>query len=173
MNERNENKPPFESLLELPLISRYRVITFYGTADGTVLNQGFDIEDFRNRTLVIKSVQLVPYVGASITYMDFFVSDGTVNNEETLPSGIRITRVLDRFGSGARIDFLINGTPIGIFPSSAVRGYPLDLHIDNIYYWYKEKIDTFDVSVLSVVMNARTGASGTPQIKVVVEVYII
>ncbi len=168
-----EEKLSFTSLLELPLKSHYRVITFFGAADGAILNQGFDIAALQQRTLVIKSVKLIPYNATIGTIVDFFVTDGVTNNEEILPVESRLPRVIDNFTSGTVIDFLINGVPIGIFPSAGVGGYPIDLHVDNIYYWFKERVETFDISITGFISHARTGALITPNMKVVVEIYLL
>jgi len=161
-------------LMRLPLISQYRVLVFFGTADGSVFSQGFNINDLIGRTIVIKAVRLIPY--ARVNTDDFFVNDGAVSNTETLPARARLTRVVDDFTSSTIIDFLINGVPIGIFPTSADGGYPADLHVDNIYFWYREKVQTFNVAVTSNVyidLEAGTLGTGGTFMKVLVEVYIL
>jgi len=171
MNETNENKPPID-LLALPLISQYRVLLFYGTANGGNLNLAFPIEVLQDHPVVIKRVKLIPYAGDAT--IDFFVSDGTTSNSETLAARMRLTRVIDDFNNGAIINFLINDVPIGIFPSDAAGGYPMDLDIDNIYYYYSEKVQTFNVGVDGDIFeDLEAGSTGQPFIKVLVEVYII
>lgn len=169
-----KKEEPELDLMRLPLISQYRVLVFFGTADGSVMGQGFAIGDLIGRSIVIKSVRLIPY--ARVDTEDFFVNDGTVSNTETVQAGQRLTRVIDTFSAGTIIDFLINGVPIGIFPSTAAGGYPADLHIDNIYFWYREKVQTFNVSITSnviIAMAADTLGTGGILEKVIVEVYIL
>jgi len=161
-------------LMRLPLISQYRVLVFFGTADGSVFSQGFNINDLIGRTIVIKSVRLIPYARENTD--DFFVNDGTLSNTEVIPARARLTRVVDDFTSSTIIDFLINGVPIGIFPTTADGGYPADLHVDNIYFWYREKVQTFNVAVTSNVyidIEAGTLGTGGTFMKVLVEVYIL
>lgn len=169
-----ENEKPELDLLTLPLISKYRVLVFFGTSDGDELNLGFNINDLIGRSVVIKSIRLVPYARENVE--DFFVNDGVVSNTETIQARQRLTRVIDDFTASTIIDFLINGVPIGIFPSTGDGGYPADLHLDNIYYWYREKVQTFTVAVNSnVYTGLESGSLGTGGffIKVVVEVYIL
>lgn len=174
MKNKNFNEDQELNLLTLPLISSYRVLVFWGTSNGGLLNLAFNIADLEGRSIVIKSVRLVPYARDNVE--DFFVNDGTVSNTETIPARARLTRVIDDFTASTIIDFLINGVPIGIFPSTGDGGYPADLHIDNIYFWYREKVQTFTVAVTSNVytdLEAGTLGSGGFFIKVVVEVYIL
>lgn len=161
-------------LMRLPLISKYRVLVFFGRADGDTFNLGFNINDLRGRTLVIKSVRLVPYAAESVD--DFYINDGTVSNTETLAARMRLTRVVDDFTTSTIIDIVLNGVPIGIFPSAADAGFPADLHVDNIYYWFREKIQTFNVAVTAnVYTDLEAGTLGTTGVfmKVLIEVYII
>ena len=159
-------------LFSLPLISQYRALLWYGDADGTTLTPNFDTGSIQDRTLVIKSVRLFPYAATAI--IDFYVNDGTVSNSETLPIGARLTRVIDNFNLGARIDFKINGTPVGLFPSDADGGYPIDLFVDNIYFHYSEKVQTFEVAITGDVLDdIEANTTQTPSIKVLVECYIL
>ncbi len=160
-------------LNKLPLISQYRVLVFYGKASGLPLNQGFPIADLQGRTIVIKSFRLFPY--ADDPTVDFFVNDGVVSNTETIPPRARINRVFDEFINGAQIDFLINGIPIAFFPKTPEGGYPADLFVDNIYYHFKEKIQTFSCSVDVDVFTDLEGGinTGQPFIKVLIECYIL
>lgn len=168
-----EEKSELLDLATLPLKSDYRALIFYGTANGTNLNQGFPIGDLQKRSIVIKSVRLFPY--ASDPTIDFFVNDGVVSNTETIPTRARINRVFDDFINGAQIDFIINGAPVGLFPSSAQGGYPADLFLDNIYYHFPEKIQTFDVSIdVDLCIDLENGTfANQPFIKVLVECYIL
>lgn len=136
------------------------------------MSQGFDIRALIGRSLVIKRIKLIPFAGEST--IDFYVSDGTVSNAETIPARARLTRVVDDFITGAIIKFLINGSPIGIFPSDGEGGYPTDLDVDNIYYYFSEPVTSFDISVdAKVYTDIEAGTLGTQTfMKVMVECYI-
>ena len=171
--ELRSNNPPKFDLFELPLISEYRVTTFHGLADGTELTRDFNIDSLQDRYIVLKSIQLVPYAAQDI--QDFFVSDGTTINTETMQLRMRLTRVIDNFGNAASIVMKLNGVPVGIFNQVATSNYyPMDLRVDNIYYFYPEKIQDFTLAVTGQVINdlqANTGVN--PNITVVVELYLI
>jgi len=159
-------------LFNLPLKSRYNVLMFNGRADGTDLTPGFNANQVAGRTFVLKSLRIIPYyfgVGVDISLDD---GAGSVMNEATY-NNQRINRLFDDFVSGTRIDFLINGNTVDMFPGSA-QFFPLDVWFDSIMYKHPAKIETLSCRVLSRVINdLTTGALVAPNVKVMIECYLI
>lgn len=156
------------SLLTLPLKSEYRILEWDGVANGTPLafGGGFTIADIRNRVMIIKSFKLIPYYAHD--GIDFNFSDGTT---ETVFNNTRINRLFDFITVGTNIDFILNGVPLVMFMAD---DYPADLFVDNIYYKYPENLQTIVVQVnMRVVEDLSTGAAATPNVRVVVECYLI
>lgn len=162
---------------ELPLKSKFKALLFYGTADGSLLSKAFDVNDLKKKIIVIKSFRIVPYsVG---TMVDLYVNDGATTSKETIPANSRINRLFDFYNLGARIDFLLNGTPLTFFQSVdasgvPVDGYPVDLWIDNIFYKYPEKVSDIDLKITAKVYDDIEAATTVnPLVKVIVECYLI
>jgi len=160
------------TLFNIPLKSRYNVLMFNGRADGTDLTPGFNINQIAGRTLIIKSFRIIPYyfgIGVDISLDD---GAGTVMNEATYANQ-RINRIFDDFVAGTRINLLINGNTIDLFPGGG-QTFPLDVWFDSIMYKHPAKIETLNCQVLSRVINdLTTGALVAPNVKVMIECYLI
>lgn len=158
------------SIFNLPLISKYKVFSFSGRANGALLSLNFSIDEILGRLVTVKSIRIIPYyfgVGN-----DIWLFDGVTNSVEATYNNQRIVHLLDDFVSGTKIDFLINGGNTGIFPDTGVL-YPLDINLDNIFYKYPEKIQSINFQITSNVINdLTTGALVNPNIKVLVECYV-
>jgi hypothetical protein len=164
----NDDKAEELDLISLPFKSTYRVLSWQGASDGTVLTPDFNIIDIEGKFIVIKSFKIIPYYqDASV---DLFVSDGVTDNEETIPATARIDRVFDIFGSGTNIVMLINGGQVNLF--NAV--FPLDLDLQNIYYKYPEKVQTLQLQITALIFeNINTSVTDNANLKVNMEVYLI
>jgi hypothetical protein len=156
-------------LLSLPFKSSYRILSWHGASDNTVLTPDFNIIDVAGKFMVIKSFKIVPYYQADS--VDMFVDDGAGTVfQETIPATARIDRVFDIYGSGTNITLLINGGQVNLF--NAV--FNLDLDLQNIYFKYPEKIQTLQLQILATVfddINAQT--TDNADLKVYMEVYLI
>jgi hypothetical protein len=177
INERELN------IFSLPLISKYRVIVFYGTADGSAMNQGFNIADFQGRIIILKSFRMIPYSpDGEGGVVDFYLDDG-VNpvSQETIFDGGRLPRFFDFFGTGFSIDLRINNTSTSIFSNVQGGGgfYPGDLWIDNIFYKFPEKVQSLELFIQGLMINDISvnpygaGEKINPDYKVVIECYLI
>ena len=166
-------RPEISSIVDLPLKSQYRVLHWYGLADGTNLTQGFQINDLVNRYVVLKSFKITAY-GVGV-FVDFYVNDGVVSNVETIPALTRINRLFDSYEQSAAISMVINGSPLGMFNSIApLVQFPLDMDLDNIFYLFKAKVQTWEIQVnASVVDDIENNTRVDPNIKVVCECYIV
>lgn len=161
------------SLLNLPLISQYRVLLFTGLADGTDLSLGFNLENVAGRTIVIKSFKIYPYYNGNGVDLSLNDGAGTVYNELVYNLS-RINRIFDDFVSSGTFRFIINGVSIPIFLQEGLPGYPIDLQLDNIFYLYPEKIETLSMQIVgNTIQDLTTGALVRPNVKVVVECYLI
>jgi hypothetical protein len=154
-------------IFSIPLKSQYRVFTFNGRADGTALSINFNLADYQNRYIVIKSIRFVPYSFGNT--VDILFSDGT---SETIPTNTRLTRVIDDFVVGTTINFSINGNKL-FFLDGSTNGYPIDLFLDNIFYKVPERLQSIEISVNSRIDNDLLGALIAPNIKVVFECYVL
>ena len=161
------------SIIDLPLKSQYRVLHWYGLADGTNLTLGFNINDIANRYVVLKSFKIVPYY--KISSEDFYVNDGVVSNSELIPPLTRINRIFDEYETSTLINLLFNNASMGIFSSVApLVQFPLDLDLDNIFYLFKAKCETWNIQITgSIVVDLENNVPGEPYVKVVCECYII
>jgi len=155
-------------LLTLPFKAQYKVLSFYGAADNTILNKDFSDVDLIGRELIIKSFKIVNY--AQEPTIDFELSDGT---KETIPIGYRLPRLIDRWGTGTTITFLINNSNLPLFNNVAGLSHlPADLSLDNIFYHYSQKVQTINLRIFSQVLTTYVPAFGNPLVKVIVECYI-
>jgi hypothetical protein len=155
-------------LFNLPLKSQYRVINFSGTADGTVLTPRFNILDFNNKYLIIKSFRCVPYYASEA--IDFLFSDAT---SETIPAGDRINRIFDNFTTGASFRMQINEANIQMFEPFGNEQYNLDLFLDNIYYLYPEKLQSLNCYCNARIDSDLGGTLASPYVKIILEIYLI
>lgn len=174
---KDELKEVKESLtiLSLPLISQYRVLTWYGNADGVNLFlPAFDINSIIGRYIIIKSIEFVSYYVNNSVDINF--SDGTT---ETIQAGVRVNRMFDtwsNFALGAHLfRMTINGNLIP-FQITAEQGVPPpDFKIDNIYYKYPQKLESMNILYGTEIMESNVGA-GTPvhpNVKIFVECYLL
>jgi len=163
------------SLLNLQLISKYRVYSFLGSTDGsTTLTPLFNPEEIIGRTLILKSFRIDYYVTLE-PFSDIELFDGIVKTQEYLVRGARILRVFDE-DTGMQVDMRINGAPIGIFGNlSGGISYPADLKLDNIFYKHPEKVQSITVRLIGGLLD-RPGPQGVvvPVTgKVTIECYLI
>ena len=167
-------RPDIKGINDLPLKSRYKILLWYGQANGNALTLGFPIADIQGRYAVLKSFGVYPYTQSAVT--DFFVSDGVTDWEETIPALTRINRVFDAYAQTSTIiRNVINGMPTGIFANTdTITGLPLDLMLDNIFYLFDAKIQTWDVTVNAQhVLDLEAGTFENPMVKVVIECYLL
>ena len=162
-------KKSFE-LLNLPMISQYKVLAWGGTANGALLAPQFDVNILLNRLITIKSFRIVPYYPAGLAaYTDVFLDDGVTQTVEVIPPSSRINRLFDVATTGTGITFRINDNPV-LFDSLVALPLPMDLWLDNIYYKHPTPVSTLDVAIIgNVVTNLQTGAVAAPLIKVYAE----
>lgn len=163
-------------LLNLPFKSHYKVYTFAGETVGA-LDALFNMQDLVGRYIVIKSMRLDYYV-ADDQVDQIALFDGVVANRETSDSFCRINRVFDIYDDSMLIDMQINGSPVGIFGNNAVGvSYPADLFLDNIYYKFPEKIQTWTMSVNGNLFDTPSTDVGhtavTVHVKATFECYLI
>lgn len=154
-------------LLSLPFKSTYRVLSWSGPADGTLLTADFNIADLVGKIMVIKSFKVIPYY--SDDSIDLYVTDGVTINAETIPILARIDRLFDVYGLTA-IVMNINGGQVNLFSAS----FPLDVDLQNIYYKYPEKIQTLTLAITGTIFgDIQAQTIQTPNLKVNMEVYLI
>lgn len=162
------------SLLNLPLISKYRVFTFVGSTQGAAnLTPLFNIQEMIGRYIVIKSFRFDYYVEAQ-PFADIELTDGVTTTQEFLARGARINRVFDE-DTGIQVDFRINGSPTGIFGNIAGGlSYPADLNLDNIFYKTPEKIQSMTMRLIGGLLDSPgTGVVAAVTAKVTFECYIL
>lgn len=169
-------------LFTLPLISQFRYFQFNGLADGTPLVPNFQAADVLGKTIVIKSVRIVPYyVAGGVVNQDFYVTDGATINQELIGGNCRINRLFDVFSYGCLLEVIINGSALPIFPNSVPIVPPfvggnstLDLDVDNIFYKHSVKANSFDVTVDAQIFNVlNVPAIVVPNVKVFIGCYLI
>jgi hypothetical protein len=99
---------------------------------------------------------------------------GTVFYEE-LPGLTRIERVNDTYNESMILNMVINGTPVPFLSyNPSLVGYPLDLYVDNVYYKYPAKVQSWTVVCGAFITSfPPVGASVAPLVKVLVECYLI
>ena len=169
----DEGKVDSIDLLSLPFKSTYKILSWRGLANGTtVLTPSFNIIDVRGRTMVIKSFAIYNYYHAAA--VDLYVTDGVTTNAETIPILGRVDRVFDLFLAGTEINLRINDAPISFFQSATQIAFPADVDLQNIYYKFPQKINTITLSILTTIFtNIQTGATQNPDVKVIMEVYLL
>ncbi len=167
-------------LFTLPLISQFRLFQFSGLADNTFLTGNFVPADIQGKTIVIKSIKIIPYY--QIASEDFFIDDGATQNIETIPANCRVNRVFDVYDYGCQLSLLINGSRVPMFPSevlivppAADGNVPLDLDLDNIYYKYPAALTDLQVSIDAQIFTALFAPPkvGVPNVKVFIGCYLI
>jgi len=184
-SERAGEAKALEKILDvfsLPLISQFRYYQFNGLADGTVLVPNFNPADVLGKTIVIKSVKIVPYYQAgAVVNQDFYITDGATVNEELLPGNCRVNRLFDVYSYGCLLELLINGSAVPVFPNSAPIVPPLvggnctlDLDIDNLFYKHSVKANSLDVTCDAQIFNVlNVPAIVIPNVKVFIGCYLI
>lgn len=166
----------------IPLISQYRMFTFYGAADGTDLAPNFVPADIVNKYFVLKSIQIECYYPSdAVTNEDFFVSDGggSVFSESIL-GAYRIDRLFPQYGNSGLLSLMINGSasPLftinpGIVPPFPVGNIPLDSKIDNIFYRYPDKLTSLNIRLNAIIFRQLQAAiTVNPNVKVYLECYL-
>jgi hypothetical protein len=162
-----------DTVADLPLKSQYKLFMWYGQANGANLTPAFQPVDIQSRIVVIKAIKIVPYYNAEAA--DFFVSDGVDFWTETIPLLTRMDRVFDLYSTSAQIRIIINGAAVPVFTyDNTLVGLPLDLDLDNIFYKFPEKIQSWDVSVAAEVYDlANPPVAVTPLVKVLIECYLL
>lgn len=169
-------------LFSLPLKSQFRYFQFSGISDGSLLAPNFNQADIRGRSLVIKSIKIIPYYSANAaSFQDFYLTDGVTTNEELLPQRCRVNRIFDQYTLGCFLSILINGSRLQMFPEGVPLGVndaagncSIDLDLDNIFFKYNAKIDSFNVSLdAQIFIDLVNGVTDNPFVKVFVGCYLI
>lgn len=160
-------------LVSLPFISEYKILSWRGAASGVALTPAFAIDQIQNKIMIIKSFTIYNYYHAGS--VDLYVNDGVTTNAETVPALARIDRLFDTFTGGTTIDFRINGTPVSFFQSATAISFPADLNLDNIFFKFPAAIQSLDLAITTVIFSTIVGAGATanPDIKVIMEVYVL
>lgn len=173
VNNQFEDLKKSLEMLNLPLISQYKVLAWAGTSNGALLAPQFDINILRARIITIKSFRIVPYYPAGLAVMtDIFLDDGVTQTVEVIPNSARINRLFDLTTTGTGITFRINDNPV-LFDTLVATPMPMDLWLDNIYYKHPSPVSTIDIAVTgTVVTNLQTQATDNPAIKVYAECYL-
>jgi len=167
-----ENSEAELSIFSIPLKSQYKVLLWHGRADGTLLTPGFNLQEITEKNIIIKSIKFYPY--AFGPFIDFFVTDGVTDWEETIPTLARLDRLFDNFNTSTLVKCTLNGAQFPAFVNQAIPGYPMDLELDNIFYKYPEKVSSWTWTIEGEAFNdINSAALDNPLIKVVVECYII
>lgn len=173
-------------LLTLPFKSDYKVLTWSGLADGTALIPRFNFDQILlNKNFVLKSFQVVPYY--SETESEIVEAYDSANQSRfVVPTAnnvnYRAVRLFDRYEYGTEILMQINGARIPIFQQvndsnidpAVWVGYPLDLSLDNIYYYYPARLQSLDLSIEAFINFNLNSANNyqNPLVKVVIECYL-
>jgi len=160
--------------IALPLKTQYKVLTWYGNADGVNnLTPAFDLNVILNKKIIIKSIECIPYYVNDSEDVEF--SDGTT---ETIPAGARVNRVFDMYSNlalGAHLFRMIINGSIVPFSLNDERGVPPpDFKFDNIYYRYPEKIQNIDILYGTEILEDLTtpGTPIHPNVKIFIECYL-
>jgi len=162
----------------LPLTSQYRILEFGGLADGiTDLAPNFLPADVAGRTLVIKAIRIKSFYSEVAGNVDFSITDGVSTFNETIPTLHSIERLFEFFGASPYLQIFINGSTVPIVQdpnANLIGNIPLDLNVDNIFYRYPEKIESFNVRLNAVILhNIPLGLQSNPQVKIWFECYLI
>jgi hypothetical protein len=156
-------------LISLPFISTYKNLTWQGAANGAALTPGFLIADIQNKIMVIKSFKVTNYYAANS--IDLYVTDGVTPNIETIQAGARIDRLFDAYAGGTTIDFRINSSPVSFFQGI----FSADIDKENIYYKCPYTVQSLTLAITTLVYTTiiPAGATGNPNVKAEMEVYLI
>lgn len=157
-------------LEEIILNSNFKVLCFYGPADGTNnLLHAFDDSIFLNRSMLIKALKIFPYYQFATNDIEF--SDGTVEN---MAADLRVQRVIDTYqgATAAFFNLLVNRAPI-IFNQGSVMVnlLPSDYEFDNGYELI-ENINSIDINAFFEQADPSGGGVTNPLLKVYLECYI-
>jgi hypothetical protein len=163
------------SIEDIILKSNFYILPFSGETNGitftfTDLTQNFDFSLLRNRKLLIKNFQVIPYVisTSAAGVIDILFSDGT---RETLPAGMRITKIPEAFGDLLGLRLIINGGPIDIFQASNSH-LPLDFELDNIFKLINKPVTDLNLQGRGYVLNDFSGTTEGIAIVVLVGIYV-
>jgi hypothetical protein len=179
IDEVNEKIKDNFDIFSLPLISKFCLFQFSGRADNSLLTPNYNLVDLQGRTLVIKSIKIVPYYENAS--QDFYLTDGVTVNQELIPADTRINRIFDQYSYGCQLSLFLNGSPLQMFPSEVPivppagdGNVPIDLDLDNIFYKYPAKLVSFDMRLdarIYQVLNAPMVMP--PLVKVFIGCYLI
>lgn len=157
--------------------SQFTILEFYGAANGTALNQWFNMDAVRGRKIVIKGIKVIPYYPAP--GIDLTLTDGITVNNETVPQTARILRCFESYGNAVIMQLSLNGSQSPIFQNpfviagGGVANSWIDLDIDNIYYRFPEKLEAIDFSVNGFIFSDLvTGVPVQPSVRVFIQCYL-
>jgi len=165
------------SIFSVALQSTYKLLSFEGLADGSVMTPQFDLNEIQGKTLIIKSIRLIPYAPAGGAITDISLDDGASTFVETLGGNIRLDRITDYFTEGTAIRLLLNGSPCTIFSTvftNTTGQYIPDLWEDNIFYKFPTKLQTIELAIFSTVSDnlVTPTASVIPNMRVLIGCYL-
>ncbi len=144
------------SIEKIILNAQYHCLPFAGLATTavSVLTPRFNMDIVRNKNILIKGFQVIPYCDGNV--IDFSFSDGTT---ETLPANTRLLRSLDQYSASMNLRVFINGAYVDIFPEDPAGAggglwwLPIDLKVDGLYYKYKDKVDAIAINAGATVLT--------------------
>ncbi len=152
--------------------SEYKILVYAGPANNTVMRAAFDENVIVNKNILVKSIQIIPYGAGPL--VDFNFSDGVT---ETIPANLRVNRLFDTYlNTGAfgdhSIRILFNGANV-LFAQTLDEGTPPpDFVADNIYYLFKEKLQTIDIFYNTEVSSDLSVTTLIPLVKIFIECYL-
>lgn len=172
LNKKVSDIENIDTIEKLILNSQFKVLCFTGTSNGANLTLRNSITEIQNRIVIFKSFKIIPYYSAA--GIDISLSDGVTTTNEATINGTRINRLFDLFTTGTTIVLEVNGGIAPVFTVPGAEAYPLDLFIDNMFWKIPSVLRSINVRVTGTcVQDLVTGASATPNIKVVIECYLI
>jgi len=166
------------SIFSVALQKTYKLLSFEGLADGTAMTPQFDLEEIRGKTLIIKSIRLIPYANGAGAITDISMNDGGATTwSEALGDNVRLDRITDLFNEGTAIRLLLNGAPCSVFSqvfTNATGQYIPDLWEDNIFYKFPAKLQTISMAIFSTVADdlVTPGASVPVNMRVLLGCYL-
>ena len=103
----------------------------------------------------------------------------TASEHYTIPAGARINKLSDIFTRGNRIELIVNGSNLNIFPENILvipyNGMNPDIFVDNVYYNYKARIENIQARVdAQVIKDLDVGNLDVnePLVRFQLEVYL-
>lgn len=160
--------------------TNFLLLSWYGTADGSILQQGFDNSIIFGKTMTIKAIRNEFYGDAAtdpepnkLISSDALLTADLTNRigRACLLDPVNLLASPAAPGGGATLSLKINDTNVLFIPTPSYSISPV-IKMDNMFVTYPDKIDSVEWKIDCTFRNVNNVTTFKPRVRVLMEVIL-